>query len=199
MGEKVDVFAIALKVAPFLPGYKAPVQESGSWGVTLPGADGRGLFIHCNEWGNSRLRISGIYPRFENQVVTGWLYPSAHAPEITISPLREPQAIARDIARRILPAYEELFDRCRVKVAELEEAKRQKADATAALCEVLGCTPSEAPRTCSASLAPGLWAEFSADSQGSVDLRLRYAPLPLALAICRQLMALTASDRVLSE
>jgi phage protein D len=99
-------------------------------------ADGVTLALYWEER-EKRVRVSGDWPRVRNSAT--W-YRDVNVDRITCSVTRGGEAIARDIARRYLPAFLPALAKMQAKKEE-EENTRAKAEALVyALAKVMGKT-----------------------------------------------------------
>jgi hypothetical protein len=90
--------------------------------------DGRGLFILALSFpfsARGRAEVRGVYPQ-------GWGGDRDRDPVITVSMSRKADAVARDIRRRMLPAYAERLAKARARVAR-DDADRGERERVAAL------------------------------------------------------------------
>jgi hypothetical protein len=87
--------ALAGRLAPHLPGFIAGGRDDWPCHALLTHEDGRTIALG-KVWGTrDRIEVRGEHPD------------KRKGPTITVSALRDPKAIARDIERRLLPAYAE--------------------------------------------------------------------------------------------
>lgn len=138
--EQADLFRLAAAIAPQIIGgrwrFNRVLSEPkpGDWASTTLTNDLQPLErLHLRESWNSkgRLTIAGAFP------------PKSSAPRdcsITVSPGRDPRAIGRDIAARLLPDYRTKLAVCladRDARADAEEARAQRFHALATVCQKL--------------------------------------------------------------
>jgi hypothetical protein len=129
----VTALGFALDVAAQLgDGWEAAPGAHGELAF-IRHADGRGLFIHALTYpfsARGRAEVRGVYP-------DGWTGDREREPRITVSMGRDPAAVARDIARRLLPAYGEQLERARAYVAEAQAEESSREQVAAAITAVL--------------------------------------------------------------
>jgi hypothetical protein len=135
--EKLNLTDLAQKIARYLDGWtwKKPCrEESQRYWQTLAGPDGAQLHLGYDDH-RGRLEIGGVYPRDGSSI-----YPwndQDRPGDITISARRDPQAIAKDIQRRFLPAYLAAYLKgleMLHKAKAYQDAKKELAARLAALC-----------------------------------------------------------------
>ena len=102
------------------------------FGVALDGKDGACLLIHQAFNTNERIVISGCFPGCEN-----FLPYERPKTDITVGRKRPPKAIAKDIERRLLPAYYQVLEQARQNKAEHIRMKQEQDGAMKALAAVL--------------------------------------------------------------
>jgi len=127
-----------------------------------------------------RLHIQGGYPQD--------FHPYSGAPEISVSARRSPQSIAKDIHRRFLPDYLEVYARCMENKRQGEEALRL----TNAALDELGKLVGQAPRYAELNRYGSLYVphgsmEVHPSSEPSFRFKLHSVPLAVAWEICRVL------------
>lgn len=127
------VLGFASRVAAALGGGWAaePVHERGA---SLRHPDGRALFLFAPDYPWSkrgRVRVSGVYPQHQ-----AWRRERA---EVTVGMGRDPGAVARDLRRRLLPAYEaELAVAVAAEAGRVRDAAGVERVAAAVLAAVPG-------------------------------------------------------------
>lgn len=109
--------------------------------IELSGPRGRGMELHWEGWNQEgRVRVTGTYPAPLPGVdrPSGYKGQALEWPEASFSIERSPDAIARDIERRILPAYAKAFliIEERVRTAAHEHAECVALEAR--LCDAAG-------------------------------------------------------------
>jgi len=108
---------LAADVAAFLTGSWAPQpnDEDGNWRAYILGANGEKLFL-SNTWGGKgRIYVSGILPDRHT-----------FSDGITVSATKTASQIARDIERRLLPAYQTALQEAKDKVAKENAAEQAR-------------------------------------------------------------------------
>ena len=101
-------------------------------GVAIDGKDGARLVIHTAFNNDDRLIILGYFPGHEDHLP--YERPKT---DITVGRKRPPKAIARDIERRLLPAYYQVLEQARQNKAEHIRMKQEQDDAMKALADAL--------------------------------------------------------------
>ena len=149
MPDTMTRFAVALARA-MGAGWRAEAMHER--GAHLRHRDGRALFLHAPTYPFSmqgRVEVSGVYPHRQ-----AWRRDRA---SVTVGISRDPAAIAKDLQRRLMPAYE----------AELAVALAAEAAQEAAAAEV--------GRVAAAILAavPGSDQEVQGVPYGEARVRLR--------------------------
>lgn len=128
-----EQIAIELRRLDGGPWALAPAKPVNDWGELaspdLIGADGERLDLSIDAYGQrGRIGVSVGWPQLPDG--TTW-YPSKYrdeaSPSITVSADKLPLVIARDIVRRVLPAYRALLGKARETIA----GQRSHIDATA--------------------------------------------------------------------
>lgn len=114
-GEK-----LAGQVAEYLDGYAVEIRKWDSGVVDIRLVKGGIFQISLSQaYGDtSRLVISGILPDNPHRD-----YYDLDGGRITVSVTRSPKAIAADIARRLLPAYEPTVETAILKIAEADKKR----------------------------------------------------------------------------
>jgi hypothetical protein len=110
--------------------------------ATIAGPDGASLHV-SNEYQTGRFEWSGNYPRDAQ----GHDHKPYHAtrPRITTSADKSPGQAARDITRRLLPAYLDLLKQCQESVAAANAYVDTTARNVARIADVLGVSPPLSP------------------------------------------------------
>lgn len=125
--DNVHVPEIAAKVAEHLPGFSLQTTvDSWTYRATIENEDGRVLFLRAE---GNRIAISGEFPRDPvDGYVANWVLewdernkPGNGLHQITLNAGRSPEVIAREIERRLLPAYTKVFDKVVVYLAERQK------------------------------------------------------------------------------
>jgi len=111
-------------------------QTAGGYGVALATDNGTRLFFYLSYASADRVLISGDFTKY-----VGHLPSVREKTDITVAWNRPPKAIARDIERRLLPAYYRVLAQARRNKAEYEKKKQEKEAAMQALSCSLPCDP----------------------------------------------------------
>lgn len=175
------------------------------WSVTQPA--GTDTMNHLARLGNGtqsitfilrynedKIEVSGGYADRTNRVYL----PSRDGaewqrPHINVSPTRPAKAIANDIKRRFLPAYEEVRAYIAARVEADNAAEIAKTAAVTSMANALGVDPpkrrefdSEAPSSVRITSDACGWGEFRANHDGSsYTIDLHSVPADLAEQIAR--------------
>ena len=102
------------------------------FGVALDGKDGARLVIHTAFNNDDRLIILGYFPGHEDHLPC-----ERPKTDITVGRKRPPKAIAKDIERRLLPAYYQVLEQARQNKAEHIRMKQEQDVAMKALADAL--------------------------------------------------------------
>jgi hypothetical protein len=182
---------LAKAIATHLPGWRFVVDEDGTRDhfAALERDDGAGLHLFVRTYGTPHLEITGRPPRYRD----GRRYSPHRWTRIGCSPTRDPAAIARDIARRLLPKYLIEYAKAVQFVAETE-AGEDAAIATAGhLAAILGCASGSLQKGCVQVRLPvredGAYGHFEvrAGMPPTIGLILHGVPLAQAEPIARVL------------
>lgn len=163
--------------------------EDGGVFAHLDGLDGRRISMHFS-WDEKRVEFSGSYPRSPHSGEEfGLGYGETH--HVGCSVERGAAAVAKDVARRFLPHYEEVWqdglERLRLHLERVKETKR----ALTCLEEAWGAEGKwheTSPRAGSLRLysnANGLWADVSLAvyDRGPVVVDVDLHSLPVEQAV----------------
>lgn len=172
--------------------------------IELAGPRGRGMELHWEGWNQEgRVRVAGTYPAPMPGVdrPAGWKGQELDWPEATFAIDRSPEAIARDIERRILPGYAKAFPIIEQRVQAASAEHLECVALESRLCEAAGGTENDrntntAHRRNGDGYGFHLWRPRRAvckfyhckdpDDGNVIDLQLRVTP-ELAEAILRLL------------
>ncbi len=119
---------IAAQVVPFLDGWTLVLgpdpEEPRHYAEVRRGVDGATITFSIHSWPTPvRLLVSGDFPR--DAAGHSYLPSNVSRPSISITPTRPAETIARQIERRLLPAYLPLYEQA--AVAQREEQTAIKA------------------------------------------------------------------------
>lgn len=140
--DVVQATALAEQLATLMPGWHAAPRDNleYGWPRLVRDTDGAAILVHWGGWHNAgRVTFRPTWPRYADGTgyrtpdryraiewrpggsgwTRGWSHPqddNASKWDITCSQKRSPEALAREIARRLLPAYEVMYE---VAVAEV--------------------------------------------------------------------------------
>ena len=157
--------------------------------VRLTHPDGRRFSINATWNGNGKLHVSGDYPKCDGKYMGprewGVIGYNEQAPTINVSAERELHALARDIARRFLIAYTELYRAC---VAKQQDQAAYRAQVNGAAAQLAALIPGAELRERDGTQS----VHFYRTEQGygdmmaysdTVNMDLRSLPLALALKV----------------
>jgi len=103
---------LARAVASHLDGFTARAVDDFGYTLRLDHPDGRGLYLHRRHNDGGRVEIVGAYPHSDYHFRDG------EHPSITVAIARGPTVIAREITRRLLPAYTEVLGKVHAHIAK---------------------------------------------------------------------------------
>lgn len=83
--------------------------------------------------------------RHTNDRYFGNIVPGSYNLEITVSANKEPSAIAKDIQKRLIPDYIELYERCKKIFLEKKNRVNQRVEFAKKAAAILGCNPPKLP------------------------------------------------------
>ena len=109
--------------------------------------DGRRIMLLA-DWGpGGKVRVCGDYGEDNGRRVCprdiGAISWDETAPVINVSPHRSAEAVARDIARRFLPRYTEVWARCREKIEGRREYRRRAKENAERIAKAIGAAPND--------------------------------------------------------
>ena len=191
-GEMEAAHEWADQVSKHLEGWMIGGGE-GYW-PRLNGPNGARVTICYDASAGGRYRLRGIYPSDGGTPGGPRYYGVTRFDEdpkdtITVSAKRGPPIAARDIARRLLPRYLELYEKCRERACELENARKRIHKRAEGLAEACGGRIREdAPGELVvyesfSSSGPGVAIKIHAEED--IDIELRRVPYSLAVRIAR--------------
>lgn len=191
--ERTDSFGKWVEaVAAELDGFEAGTMRNNPGAHVLCALGGRLVYLHLHTYGasNRRVSVSGRYPSRDGAVYTGpreWgvIRYDEKAPEITVSLDRSPQAAAKDIARRFLPRYSELYAACVARKAEADERQARRDALALELAERAGVTVRQ-----DLNGAPGLYLK-----QGTLRVyedRVSFEGLAVSPEVARRILDILA-------
>lgn len=152
--------------------------------ATLMHTDGRGLILDRHHDG-LRLEIRGITPRPPAGVSETAISRNNPRP-ITVKADRGAEAIAREISRRLLPDYSEVFSGWRADMEEALQGAALAAEVTEKLAAILGVNPRRYVEHFSAGYGQ---VRFEVRDNGvHVNLNPAYVDADTALAIAQLLV-----------
>jgi hypothetical protein len=105
-------------------------------------SDGRYFYVSPTWAGPGKLHISGMYPKDGTRCMSprdwGAIKYSDTPPSINVSASRDPKAIAKDITRRFLPVYTEVFNACVARKTQQDSYRNTQAEAVRQIVAALG-------------------------------------------------------------
>lgn len=131
-------------------GWVATPDDGWHDGVTLTGPGGEQLHATVDDWRKAnagRLFLRGSFP----DELAGHLY-GTPATRISVDGSRSPEAIARDIERRLLPAYREALAIARQRKAESDEVAARRH---AVMLQILTAMGGDAHAWCESKATAG--------------------------------------------
>jgi len=181
--------------------FREPDRDWGGWVAILEGPDGQGLRLLWAP-GRKRGQVEGVFPKLPCGNPAYIRHENQKRCRIGVDFTRPPADLARDITRRLLPAYEEVFEEVRLRT---EEAQARHEGAEGLLSELTGISPNR-PQTDAQRRRhevtfrdlPGsarVTGPTESRPEGSVHLRLEL-PGPVAVEVLR-LVAEQASEPAL--
>jgi hypothetical protein len=135
-------------------------------GEYIDGPDGATLWLHRFWRDESRIVVSGDWPR-----TAGGQLPKRYSeklPSITVADSRSPQAIARDITRRFLPDYQAKLAEFRQRVADDNAYHKAVADLSARMAKALGLEVTDMKTQREGQLR--LYGALSGDAWGDIEV-----------------------------
>ncbi len=127
--ETTAMQKLAADVAAFLTGSWTPQpnDEDGNWRAYILGANGEKLFL-SNTWaGKGRIYASGILPDHRTFADGG----------ITVAATKSAAQIARDIERRLLPAYQTALQKANDQIGKERAAETARLETIAEVEKII--------------------------------------------------------------
>lgn len=119
---------------------REPSEDWGGCMLVLEGPSAQALqVIWCN--GHKRGQIRGVFPKLPGGQQIYVRYEDEKRCRVGVSLTRPPEALARDIQRRLLPAYEEVFERVSRQVEKAHASHESAESLLAELVTVCGKKP----------------------------------------------------------
>ncbi len=122
---------LARAVAAQLDGFQVQTDNEIGHAVWLGHPDGRRLFVRRPWNHHDRVEISGHYPHSDY-----YFGPGEHI-KITVAIAREPAAIAKEITRRLLPAYVQVLAKVQAHLARQAADDTRRAQLAARLARLI--------------------------------------------------------------
>ena len=202
--RKRTLLNAARGIASRLDGWslREPSEDWGGCMLVLAGPSAQTLeLIWCN--GRERAEVRGVFPKLPGGRDAYVRHEDEKRSRIGVSLTRPPEALARDIQRRLLPAYRQVFERVSRQVQQAHASHEDAESLLAELVTICGKKPqtdSQRRRheivfrdiTGSAQVT----GSTESRPEGSVYLRLDL-PGPVAVEVLR-LVAEQAPEQALS-
>lgn len=148
-----DVRPLARAIAALLPGfafveYRSDYATDRATRCYLRHPDGREMFLllGVNRYDRApqgMVQVSGRYGEDNGKPVypQDFFYDKGTEPTINVSASKTPEQIAKDIERRFMPAYNDLWARCQEWVRKNEAYRFDVANVTKLIAAYLGAAP----------------------------------------------------------
>jgi hypothetical protein len=185
------LFEFAQKIASHLDGWQPLDPQSFNHAAEIGGPDGAGLTISINGFGDfcqdGRVEVSGQWPEaatVNQSTVT--FYPRGESTSITAAVSRGPQAVAKDIERRLLPKYLPLYREMKERREQYLAKEARRRDCLERLAaaggrdlrRVVGKLRLDAPNGAWGYAEVGVW-----DDGAIVSLELHSVPFGKAMEL----------------
>lgn len=137
--------ALTAAIAKHLEGFRPDGREDLGHMGQMTHPDGRCINLFMRGYGADagRAEVTGDYPKdrqgsYQGPREWGVIGYKEDLPRISVNASRDPEAIAKDIARRFLPEYSRLYAACLVKKTEREEYRDDKKQQAEQILAALG-------------------------------------------------------------
>lgn len=194
-----NIAELTKEIAQYLEGWEAiekDVEDYAHYGKDNGWlAHESGAQIHLwRPWNRTRrVTISGSYPRSSDEQyypVSG--YGREKRPKITCAISRGSEAIAKDILKRLLPSYLNLYQQAQERVADYESDKASEAALMGRLGQACGIPVDNGHRgnlRIDGDCGP-VWVEIKPYGDNAVEMSLRKVPADFAEKLCKFLALL---------
>lgn len=191
--EYDELYTLAEAISPHLPGWTLEPRHTNAheypprW-VYLARQDGAAIGLALDRHGREpRLDVSGRYP-------TDITVYRDHRPSITLSRLRPPDALAREILRRFVPAYLAAWDEAEVALMRLRQSQGRVQYAAETVASVTGLSLGQIRYDCEKTHATLYTAAgvVTVSYDGKLSLATHALDGALALDVLTRLMDATA-------
>jgi hypothetical protein len=170
----------------------------GRW-LIVRRPDGASFYVEVE---GSRYRVGGRYPRPEGGG-SDYVPYGIERPGAAMTQSKAPDQIARDIARRFLPAYLSLYATCQARKAQDEAARADAAAVAGRLSTVLGVRsredrvnqPGDRHTFYLYTLPGSAHGTVEVSYGGSVKIELSGVPETMAVALCEVIRAWTPETK----
>jgi hypothetical protein len=126
--------------------YKAPNPESADWQTRLQTPSHGDVFLNYSHH-NRKIHVSGCWPsNAAGEVFSPARWLNLNTPGITVSVDRDVTAAAKDIARRFLPAYYEVWTVLKQRADASDDFHEKKMGAALLLAKAAGGTVTQSGR-----------------------------------------------------
>lgn len=144
------LYKMAQEVAALLKGWTAdpPNKEHRTkrfWRIHKDGVKNFGLFL---EYEKDKLNVSPLgwpeytyWPEGEDRPRTQAVTPRGNTPRISVTFDRGPEAVVREIGRRLMGEYEQLWNECVTSAAAYGNSARRPWEGWQAVCAATGGDP----------------------------------------------------------
>jgi hypothetical protein len=192
-GNELDPREIAAAVAPLLGGsWEYHADRSHESMGRICGASGMEIRLHRLSY-STRLEVTGGYPSDGNRHMTAscWgVYPWNSYHKIRVGAGRPVEAIAKEIRRRFLPRYKDLFVACCRKAVRNDKERAESWAVADRIAEILGVkirgwSPQDCPTVCTEYTGQeGISGKFESGRRG-VEIKLSSVPPDVAERIAK--------------
>lgn len=185
MNQTIDMQEKAKEIATYLEGfeYVQPSEETTwrKWAV-LRHQDGREIRIF--EERNGRASVSGGYNPKDGGSLSSFVR-YEECPKIGFSPSKPAEALARDIAKRFLPKYTELWIKAMELLKRKQESNAREDELFSELGKILGLPTKNHSGQSSIYLnGSNIYGTIEPYGENSITMNLRHLPAPLGKRIC---------------
>jgi hypothetical protein len=191
--ESRELHALAMQIARHLEGYTFDRKSSHDCdgmpypSATLAGPEGRKLHVHRISYGASkgRIEIGAVLPmRAKRETVS-----VGSVQDITVAGDRSPEAIAKEITRRIMPAYAIEFPAALAKVQANDAYHQAGEDAAKELAQLVDAAKPRENSPREFSIYRGDFFGSVKCSGGSVNIELNSLTVEQARKVCSVLVS----------
>lgn len=176
--EKLEM--LVRSIAEHLPEWEfcPPKDDEREDLLRIRHPDGR--YFRISALDELRVTISGCWPRGKDGTIVGPWDLHVDFKPLRLAASRGPAVIAREIERRFLPRYTELWGRAKAEVAWQEEYNRQVQEARAKIGNALGAQIPDRHYTFE---LPSGWVTIEVEGPESITIKVGYVPVETALKV----------------